>query len=134
MYRYKKTRRNIHKTRSHIDFLEECVQEEYISMGFKLKWRPSYIASHHKKDQISDILNNTSLRLKSIVISHNTEKEKMLTKQIENLRKEAKHNMNEIQLSQNERVIDNSLESYVNTVYIPIDMHCASADPRVCLY
>lgn len=53
------------KTRyeSHLWFLSECLEGGFIPKGFRMKWRMNLNSSDHDKEEVSEILKNTSKQL-----------------------------------------------------------------------
>ena len=59
------------KTKSHIEFLERCIDENIISRGHRLKWSPSYIVNGNEVEMINKIMFQASYRLMDESVDHN---------------------------------------------------------------
>ena len=86
----RKVTRKLVKTESHITFIEKCIDRNLPSSGFKLSWTPTYETSPEEKQNVSNILDNTSLKLMQEVLNHNKMKVNILRKTKEKWWREVK--------------------------------------------
>ena len=81
----KRITRKLANTRSHIRFIETCLNRKVISTGFKTRWTPSFIVSNEEKIIIQSILEEASYKLMTETLNHNYEHARNLVKKRKSL-------------------------------------------------